>query len=531
MIQVLIVDDEEIIRRGIRNKIAKLNGNYEVIGEASDGEEALVKAMTLCPDVIITDIKMPKLDGLMLIEKIAKQLQNTLFIIVSGYQDFSYAQKALKLGVCDYLLKPIDNAEFQALLDRLMDRFQLRERHGELIRSLKNQTGDAVYQQKNHDFMNLMRDDSSAVATVGRYGFNSEEPVRVCVVKIKTAGEIFAAPNAALACVACANLFEQVLSVETECFAFHNFDITDRFYCLIFGDYEEKRIVEWTQQAISKTLAAVDTHLCAYIGKPVENILHVQLAFASASRVADQSAVYINRQLLTDADYLAIEGNEYALSPAEKKQLEAALMQGDYASAQTIVRNIFQTLAERKIVRAKIDAVLVELFGILISVLKAQKLYGTSDLVNKDIDLLIASCDLMEDIKNSLLKHALYICETVKRNETESGKNIINKIVAYIEDRYFTNIKLGDVADEYFINTSYLSQLFLQETSKNFKQFLCEVRINNAKELLENTTLPVSQIAELVGYNDRSYFSNVFTKFVGLTPAQYRKENCGGEDE
>lgn len=531
MIRVLIVDDEDVIRRGIRNKIHKLNSNYEVIGEASDGEEAFAKAIDLRPDVIITDIKMPKLDGLMLIEKLAKQLEETQFIIVSGYQDFSYAQKALKLGVCDYLLKPIDNAEFQGLLDRLTEQFQLREQNSVLIRSLKQQAEDLAFQQKNRDFSRLLSHLTDTADVPEWYGIGSEAPIVMCIIKIKTTGAIFSAANEALATIACGNLFEQIPSSQMKCVVFHREDEHDRFYGLMVGAVEQQEIEEWVQQAISKAMAELDTHICAAIGEAAPNLTFLENAFDSAKRVADQSTVYINRPLLNYADYRAIEGNEYSLPSSEKKRIESALMQGDYASVQAAVKSVFQTLSERRIIRSKINAVCSELFGIMIHVLKAQKLFTTSDLATKDVDSYISACETLDDIRNYLLKHALYLCEEAKRNDAESGKHIITKIVAYIEEQYFTNIKLNDIAEEHFINTSYLSQLFLQETSKNFKQFLCEVRINNAKNLLENTSLPVTQVAELVGYNDRSYFSNVFTKFVGQTPAQYRKENSSRDDE
>ena len=188
-------------------------------------------------------------------------------------------------------------------------------------------------------------------------------------------------------------------------------------------------------------------------------------------------------------------------------------------------------MSERKIIRAKVESVAIELLLVLINVLKELKQFDHSDLTNKSIDRFFSGCVTYADFVEQLLARALQVCEVARLSETETGHNVIKKIVMLIEEKYFSDIKLNDIADEYFINTSYLSQLFLQETKKNFKQYLCEVRINNAKHLLENTSFSTSRVAELIGYNDRAYFSKAFTKHVGMTPAQYRTANGGVDNE
>ena len=111
MLRILVVDDEEIIRKGMIRKVERFIDNAEIVGEAADGEQALILVEEKKPDIVLTDIKMPIIDGLMFIEKALDVSEDTKFIIFSGYNDFGYAQKALRLGVCDYLLKPINNED------------------------------------------------------------------------------------------------------------------------------------------------------------------------------------------------------------------------------------------------------------------------------------------------------------------------------------------------------------------------------------------------------------------------------------
>ncbi len=530
MIKFLIVDDEEIIRRGIRNKINRLIQNAEVVGEAADGEEALLKAEELRPDVIITDIKMPKLDGLQFIEGTLSLLPEAQFIIISGYQDFSYAQKALKLGVCDYLLKPVENSEFKSIVDRLIDKIETRKEHHDYIDNLREQAAGNETQRKYRLLADLVKGAPVNKEELDAYGIPDQADFAVCMVQITDIGDMFSMANQSLATFAASNVFEETMMAETGCLTFQTELNTCTFMGLIYGadgQTAEKQI----QRAVKSVCEWLDISIRAGLSGTVHGLQQVSGAYKEAQEVCDQWIVYEIGTLLTVEHYQRIRDNEYMLPGNVKKLLESSLKSGDHASAKSVIKGAFADMAERKIIRAKAEAVAIELLLVLINVLKELKQYDHSDLTNKSIDRFFSGCVTYGDFVELLLARALQVCEAVRLSEAETGHNIIKKIVTLIEEKYFSDIKLNDIADEYFINTSYLSQLFLQETKKNFKQYLCEVRINNAKNLLENTSFSISRVAELIGYNDRAYFSKAFTKHVGMTPVQYRSANGGEYDE
>ena len=527
MIKFLIVDDEEIIRRGIRSKITRLIENAEIVGEAADGEEALLMAEKLRPDVIMTDIKMPKLDGLLFIENALSMLPETQFIIFSGHQDFSYAQKALKLGVSDYLLKPVDNDELKSVVYRLIDTIEKRRQHQHYIDSLKERAKDNEIQRKNQALSNLVAGANAGPDILKEYQIKSGEKTAVCVVQISDFGSMFTAVNQQLGTFAASNVFEETMSSAFGCRTFQTDESQLHFTGILYGALDTQTLQKQIRCAVKSVKEWLDINVYVGLGEIHAGVAHANESLSEARTAVEQKIVFSHYEIIAFDDYLGIKDNDYLLSENKKKLLEALLKSGDSTSAVATVTNIFAELQEKKITRAKIEAVSIEILLILINVLKALKQYDHTDLTNKSIDRFFQDCDDYEDYIKRLSARIAQVCEAATRSETDSGRTIIKKIVNLIDEEYYRDIKLNDIADEYYINTSYLSQLFLQEMKKNFKQYLCEVRINNAKNLLENTSFPVSRIAELIGYNDRAYFSKAFMKYVGTTPAQYRAENGG----
>ncbi len=529
MIKFLIVDDEEIIRRGIRSKISRLIENAQVVGEAADGEEALLMAEKLRPDVIMTDIKMPKLDGLLFIESAKSLLPEAQFIIFSGHQDFSYAQRALKLGVSDYLLKPVDNDELKSVIRRLGDTIEKRKQHQDYIDGLKERAADNEIQRKNQALSDLVAGTGVAVETLKEYDIRPGGKTAVCIVKIQDTGDMFTAVNEQLGAFAAANVFEETMKDQTGCQAFQRDQSELSFTAVFYGDMTMQTLQTQIRSAVKSVKEWLDISVFVGLGSIHQGIASAGESLSEARAAIDQRILFHHHELVTYEDYLAIKDNEYLLSESKKKLLESLLKAGDSAASIAAVKNVFAELKEKKIIRAKIEAVSIEILLILINVLKALKKYDHTDLTNKSIDRFFEGCGVYEDYIRLLSARITQVCEAATRSETDSGRTIIKKIVTLIDEEYYRDIKLSDIADEYYINTSYLSQLFLQEMKKNFKQYLSEVRINNAKNLLENTSFPVSRIAEMIGYNDRAYFSKAFMKVVGTTPAQYRAES-GGED-
>jgi two-component system response regulator YesN len=525
MIKFLIVDDEEIIRRGIRAKINKLIEKAQIVGEAADGEEALLMVEKLQPDVIITDIKMPKLDGLLFIENALSVRPEAQFIIISGHQDFSYAKKALRLGVCDYLLKPVDNDELKSVVQRLIETIENRKHHQQYINGLKERVKDNEIQRKNQILTGMITGADTTPEDLVNYQIKQDEKAAVCVVQISDFGDMFSTANQQLAAFAASNVFEETLKQEIGCQTFQTDQTALSFTGILYGDLSSHAMQKQLRSAIKSVKEWLNISIYVGLGGIHQGIGDISESLTEAQTAIEQRIVFEQQEIITFDEYLAIQDNDYILSENKKRMLESLLKAGDNASAIETVGSIFKELKEKKIIKSKVEGISIEVLLLLINVLKVFKQYDYTDLTNKSIDRFFTGCGDYNEYLKLLSVRITQVCEAVTRGDVYSGRTIIKKIVTLIEDEYYRDIKLNDIADEYYINTSYLSQLFLQEMKKNFKQYLSEVRISNAKNLLENTSFSVSRIAELIGYNDRAYFSKAFLKLVGTTPAQYRAEN------
>lgn len=526
MIRFLIIDDEDIIRRGIRNKILKLIEGAEIVGEAIDGEEALAMTEQLQPDIVITDIKMPKVDGLLYIENSLKFSPNTHFIVVSGYQDFSYAHKALKLGVSDYLLKPIEDEDLKKAVDTLIERINTKKTHQQYLTGLKQKVSNSELLYKNNLCSKLVKDSLKDTDILDNYGdLKNAENYRVCTVRINTDNDYSNHEEEKDIVQLTANIFEENIALQFPCLSFKDENSEHSFVAIIYGSYTGDNLVTTIKKTIEtiKNLLNIDLYLG--LGNVYSKYENIKDSYMESQIAIMQKLIYETKKIITFEDYTQVMDNEYVLLDNKKKLLESYLKLGDFKNVVHLIENIFSDISAKKIVYSKAASLSLELMFVIINTLKISKNYEHTDLNSRRIDYFFRDCITYEDFHQIVLNRSKQVCEYMKQSEIETGKGIIQEILNRIEVEYYRNIKLIDLADEYYINPSYLSQLFLQQTRKNFKQYLSEVRLKNAKNLLCNTEIPIAKISELVGYSDRGHFSKTFIAFTGVTPAKYRSEN------
>jgi|GEM_PF-5079993 two-component system, response regulator YesN len=527
MTRFLIIDDEEIIRRGIKNKILRLIEDAEIVGEAKDGEEALILTNQLHPDIVITDIKMPKVDGLLYIENSLKLSSDTQFIIVSGYQDFSFVQKALKLGVCDYLLKPIEDDDLRTAVSKLIERLNIKKKQQLHMNELKNKISYSDMLYKNRLFSKLVNGSLIEIDLLGQYsGFLSAKQYMVCSIRIHNSSALTNDLESKMVRLA-TNMFEETITEQIPCIAFEEENTEKSFIAVMFGTDLEQKMVPTIKETIEIINNLLSIELYIGLGRVYEYLGCIKESYTESQNSIKQKIIFETKKIISFEDYSKVKENNYILLENIKKTLESFLKVGDYKNVVHLIDSIFLDVSANRIMFSKVENLSLELLFIIINTLKISKNYENTDLNSKRIDYFFRDCITYKDFHEIVLSRAKQVCDYMDQStsETETGKGIIKEILNRIEVEYYRNLKLIDLADEYFLNPSYLSQLFLQQTHKNFKQYLSEMRIKNAKSLLTNTKIPISKISELVGYGDRSHFSKTFIIYTGITPAQYRIDN------
>ena len=524
MYKVFLVDDEPIVLEGIRSKIEWESLGFTFAGEATDGEIALSMIQEIKPDVLITDIKMPFMDGLQLSASIKKIQPWIKIIILSGHDEFDYAKKAISIGIEDYLLKPFTSEDIITSLKKVSQEIDKERKQLSDISKMKEELKS---QEKllQKEFLNNLVHGSTDINTVmakdSELGLDLiSRYYRILISKIQCEDN-----DSEIQQEACSLLNSYSTSWEQTNSFFHH---QNRFVCICKGASKEEvedntyRIAESIEHIVSqKEKCSVTTA----IGKTVQHLSAIPDSYEDAKRILD-IAISDNQNRILTSDDIQINGGGLL----ELKENDPMVSKLKYATTSDIKSIIDESLALIKsnpgqfqffasyVLVDLIFAVskLIENLGGDIKQLKPEILQRTYvDTASMNEEKFITS---MEDILNFALNY---------RNSTITGKygDIILKAKKYIEENYSDpNTTLTTVAEVVCLSPNHFSTIFSQQCKTTFIEYLTNVRIENAKRLLKETDKKGYDIAYDCGFSDPHYFSYIFKKNTGLTPREYKSE-------
>jgi len=531
MLRLLIVEDEERIRKGIANKIMRLAEDVEIVGEAANGEEGLKKLELLKPDIVVTDIKMPVIDGMHFIEMALEVSPQTRFMIISGYEDFKFAQQAVRLGVCDYLLKPVNNDELKIALDHLRTRIDTEKERLVFLESLKTRAAENAIWKKNKAFLSLIKGEFTEserfVRTIAECGYALTN-TKFTAIHIKILDwqkDVLPGGDFSLLKFAVSNIVEETLENAGTAIALDSFDLERNLALLLNHSSEIKFLAAYLQKAIDNVKTHLQVDIFMGVGKTYSEALSFNDSYREAVKSAAQKVVYKDRGIIFHEDYERIRGNDFILETDEKRKLSYLFRTENIEEADIFIKDIFERVKKKKANARSVKALCMEFLLVIMNEIKQKNEFLFKDLFETNIEEYFSECIFLEDFQSKIYEIIERLSMFLTQDNMASGKKIVGDIKTMLDNDYYKDLKLTQIATKYYINPSYLSTLFLQETGKNFSQYLTDIRISKAKEFLTTTRLSSERIAEYVGYNDRSYFISVFKKSVGLSPSAYREEN------
>lgn len=539
MYKVLIADDEKRICKLIRGLVDWDEKGLVVVGIVHNGQEALNIVKQDKPDIIITDIRMPELGGLELIREVKKANPEIDFIIISGYRQFEYARKALQYGAEDYLLKPIREKELNRVLDQIVlkkkDTKVKEEQHRHLEQSamehtkILNQTfvqelisgtlsNDILSDQRllNREYQYSFPYKSFVVAGI-RMDVDSENTSlreiqeilkkRVYAIVDNNLGDLEALKYTAAVVEEVLYLVINFMPTEWETLR-----------------HAVRHVISDTQNIGSKSMPVHATVGMSTIADQTEKLPECvrQVHHALADRVVKGVDRIIDAQTGREdknvEDYISYSVQRQLLGCVESRNLQGVL---------DIIRNVRQELddCEESSGRLLRD-IWKEIVELLLVGCKAF-------LGNKDAEDIRSNCVRVCEMyyKKEQLEHfvrntAIDIFNRMSRDEEEKEKKPIQIARQYISLHYAESLTLETVSAYVDLNAAYFSSIFKKETGQSFSEFLTEVRMKKARELLCDRKRTVLEIADSVGYGDEKYFSRSFKKHVGLTPSEYRRLYC-----
>lgn len=543
MLKIFLAEDEVVVRETIKRMIPWEELGFELVGEAADGEMALPLLIRQQPDLLITDIKMPFMDGLTLARLAKKEIPGLKVVILSGYDDFNYAKQAIGIGVEDYLLKPITK---NALIERLSE---IRSRY-------EHEKTQKEYYEKFHREMQAYEKNSSRDFFEALVG-GSMDMMEVYKRAEKLGLDIVAeAYNVLIFTMNCDEDFsgqrDEYSSWEAESlellenfFAGHSSAMLFRSNIFSYGVLlkgQRETIEENTRACVDeirKILSRQDGRREWFlaVGQSVERLSQIQKSYHTASRAFSQRYLYDENILYYDemetmehpGGQAETEDNAYlqkvdvnALNPAI---LQKFLSNGLQEETENFVKDYFYAIGQEPMESLVFRNYVI--LNVRFSVISFIKGLGcdTNEMESADTEEVLAESG--KNMESAIAYAKKMISQAIEIRDQNSGnknRSILKTAVDFIDSHYMDEeISLNTVANVANVSSNHFSALFSQNMGQTFIEYLTSLRMNKAKELLRCTGMRSSEIAGEIGYKDAHYFSYLFKKTQGMTPSDYRK--------
>lgn len=531
-IKVFLVEDEVIIRSGVKKSINWEQEGYEFVGEASDGELAYPMILKEKPDILITDIRMPFMDGLELSRLVKKELPDIKILILSGYDEFEYAKKAIKIGVTEYLLKPISAAKLTEVLNAVAETIRQENEEKNLLETYFAEMRENTERDKMRLFEKLLMGDLSMgeILEAGeRFGMNlGASCYKIVLFKILANLENHVyAEQMVDACSA----VEQAASMMEGVYVFQR---GVEGWAFLLTAQDEKSMEESAKILYQNLKQAMKNYTqleyFGGIGSTVPRIRSLKQSFREADRAFAARFVEEANQIISQKEF-------------EKSQMEEGLkMQGvvQIGKSREMLQK-FLSNGTREEVKAFSDAyisrieeenirstmvrqyVVIDVCIVILSFCERISSANRLQEEAEELQKMMQKIHSLSEIKKYVVR---LLNEAIELRDAESGRRYSDLIAAAkkeIENHYMTEeISLNTVAISVGMSPSYFSSIFSKEAGKTFVEYLTEVRIEKAKEFLMCSSMKTSEIGYEVGYKDPHYFSYIFKKVQGCSPKEYR---------
>lgn len=535
MLKVFLVEDESVIREGFRDIIPWEQYGFQLVGDAGDGEMALPLIRKMKPDLLITDIKMPFMDGLSLSDMIKKEFPNIKIIIISGYDDFEYARQAIKAGVDQYLLKPITRATLRGVLLEMKEKIEQDMEQKDYQAQYQDEV--QVFEQFSYRrfFEKLLEGKLTVKEIYEEAAAKSLQLTASCynllIFSIYEKNEAsFSEPR------------ERFIRKQEEVFYYflrHPQYILFRLNVNCYGvlvksePSQMESLIENGLSHIKKVCVPEEANLEWYVavGTAVERLSQLPQCYKDANHYFSYRFIMPGFHILSEttlSDYLA-DQEENSISNVDFMQMDPEiirdfLLRGEdkeiYDFVESYLFNIRNALKSRMFRSYVILNIRFAVVAFLDSI-GADEAEYTEEIENAVQNIHNEDREVMEYFVE-MLSTAMRIRNQI--NNYQGGK-MLKKALDYIDDNYDNDaLSLNLVAESIGMSANYLSAIFSQNMQKTFVEYVTKKRIDKAKKLLKQTDKVTAEIAKEVGYKDAHYFRFVFKKLQGCSPREYRGE-------
>ena len=535
MLKVFLVEDEVVMRNGIKNNIPWEQEGFEFVGEASDGELAYPLIKREKPDILITDIRMPFMDGLELSRLVKKELPQIKIIILSGYNEFDYAKTAISIGVTDYLLKPISSAKLLEAVKKVGDMIEKEQDNVRLMERYEKEMEENILQEKHKLWGALASNRLSTIELLEkgqRLGMDfTASAYMVFLFKLMQEGD-------ATGCSDELNrASEKVNSLSGTWKKVLSFDRSPEGWAFLIKGESEAEVLENFAETKKELLNLVAVYpkveYFGGLGSIVQRIGDIQNSYKEAARAFSSRFFLDANQIADSAEMVSLHNEEDGKIDVSKmlsKKREHELVEkffknGTVEEVDSFLDELFQNIGEQNCKSLLYrQYVVMDLFFCATDFLGNLEI-STEELPEecRDINQIVEKAGNAQSLRHQI---GILFSETMILRDGHSKKKyskLLEDAKAFIDENYrHDDMSLNMVAAQVNISPSYFSTIFSSEMGQTFVEYLTHVRLEKAKELLMCSNMRTAEIGYEVGYKDSHYFSYIFKKVVGCSPKEYR---------
>lgn len=526
MYKIVLVDDEKIIRDSLMDNFNRDKSGVFEAYEASDGEDALEIIKQVRPDIVITDIRMPVIDGLQLSTMIKEQFKDVVIIVLSGFNEFSLVKNALSIGVFDYLLKPIKEDELDAVIKRAVEVVE-RIRHQRIQdRNIRQKITEGNLAIKENFLNNLIKNN---------YPVTDPIYLRLHTLNLNISFRnfftvVFSVNEQSLKCfiddVVLLNF--SINNIIDECCkeSIRNYELfttTENNFVLISDDlkYNSQVMIQLINKIRNCIKKFLNVDLTIGISKNYDGVYCLKSSY-------DESIEKVNIKLYLGKDDISI-GNDIEIKipniifgQKEKLFINNVYM-CEHEKAYEIIEEVYSQVDKMQLSLKQLKFFNIHVINCIVdiarnidydinSIEEGKSIYEKIDEL-KSIDAF--KC-FIKNITNTLI-------EVINKRKCCKKKKTIDSILKFIDEHYSEDLTLHTISEKFFIDYTNLSKMFKEDVGKLFSKYLIDLRIRRAKELLISSAKKIYEISEEVGYTDVRYFTKLFKEFEGITPMEFRK--------
>ena len=520
-IKVLIVDDEYLIRNLLMKRIDWDKQGMTIVGEASNAREAMEKVEQLAPDIIFTDICMPSVDGIEFSGMVLQKYPSIKIVIVTGHDEFEFARRSIKLGISDFILKPIQASELLSVTDKLRNEIEEERNREEKFKELKEELKQSMPFLKER-FLNrwcqqlISKDEIEEKLSFFGFPFSWNDGLfQLAILEISPTAPQGTGEQTLLLSMECRKMTQAFFSGYPGTAVF--MDVRD--HVVILMDVRGQDLTKKCESLQKDLIRALQCSVCVGIGKKHDCLSDIPVGYREACRALNYKILVGKNEVVCYEDIAVSDERPYRSDPEFLEELHLYVGAGSSQDALTVLKKIlrFPFSDVRQIRLAAMD-VIAECQSV-----ETEQKISDGFTMNKETLTAVLFSDNLPDISKSLETCVVSLADSIRlKNNTKAGR-LIEQVESYLNEN-ISNPKLGlsETAAKFFVSPGHLGRLIKKETGQTFVEYLTNIRINRAEVLLKTTELKGYQVGNEVGITDPHYFSILFKKNTGKSINEYR---------